>query len=61
MSLDEEFGIPAMKTPGVKKAMEAMNAKLRRSTRVKNPIQRFVYIMDMWHIIMHIWQRWYRM
>ena len=27
MSLDEEFGIPAMKTPGVKKAMEAMNAK----------------------------------
>ena len=29
MSLDEEFGIPAMKTPGVKKAMEAMNAKLQ--------------------------------
>ena len=28
MSLDEELGIPAMKTPGVKKAMEAMNAKL---------------------------------
>ena len=43
MSLDEEFGIPAMKTPDVKKAMEAMNAKLRRSTRVKNPVQRLVY------------------
>ena len=43
MSLDEELGIPAMKTPGVKKAMEAMNAKLHRSTRVKkNPVQRLL-------------------
>ena len=24
MSLEEEFGIPTLKTPGVKKAMEAM-------------------------------------
>ena len=32
-----------MKTPSVKKAMEAMNAKLCRSTRVKNLVQRLVY------------------
>ena len=32
-----------MKTPGVKKAMEGMNAKLCRSTRVNNPIERLVY------------------
>ena len=43
MSLDEEFGIPAMKTPRVKKAMQAMNAKLHKSLRVKNPVQRLVY------------------
>ena len=43
MSLDEELGILAMKTPSVKKVMEAMNAKLRRSTRVKNLVQRLVY------------------
>ena len=42
-SLDDELGIPAMKTPGVKKAMEAVNAKLRRSMRVKNPLQRLSY------------------
>ena len=43
MSLDEELGIPTMRTPGVKKAMEAMNSKLRRSTRIKNPVQRLSY------------------
>ena len=43
MSLDDELGIPAMRTPGVRKAMEVMNAKLRRSTRVKNPVQRLSY------------------
>ena len=32
MSLDEELGIPVMRTPGVRKAMETMNAKLCRST-----------------------------
>ena len=32
MSLDEELGIPIMRTPGVKKAMETMNSKLCRST-----------------------------
>ena len=40
MSLDEELGIQAMRTPGVKKAMEAIIAKFRRSTRVKNPVQK---------------------
>lgn len=43
MSVDEELGILAMRTPGVKKAMEVMNAKLRRSTRVKKPVQRLTY------------------
>ena len=43
MSLDEELGIPVIRTPGVKKAMETMNAKLRRSTRLKNPVQRLSY------------------
>ena len=38
MSLDDELGIPIMQTLGVKKAMETMNAKLRRSTRLKNPM-----------------------
>ena len=38
LSLDEELGIPVMRTSGVKKAMETMNAKLRRSTRLKNPV-----------------------
>ena len=42
-SLDDELGILAMRTPGVKKAMEGMNAKLCRSTGVKNPVQRLSY------------------
>ena len=40
-SLDEDFGIPAVKTPSVRKANEAAN--LRRSGRNKNPVQRFTY------------------
>ena len=32
MSLDDELGIPIMQTPSAKKAMEAMNTKLPRST-----------------------------
>ena len=43
MSLDDELGILLMQTPGVKKAMEAMNTKLRRSTWLKNPVQRLSY------------------
>ena len=43
MSLDEKLGIPAMRTPGVKKAMEGMHSKLRRSTRIKNTVQRLSY------------------
>jgi len=43
MSLDEDLGIPSMKTLGVKNAMEGMNAKLRRSSRVKKPVQRLMY------------------
>ena len=43
-SLDEEFDIiPCVKTPGVKKALEGMHSKLRRSSRVKNPMQRLMY------------------
>ena len=43
MSLDEELGILTMRTPGVKKAMEAMNSNLRRSKHIKNPVQRLSY------------------
>ena len=43
MSLDKELGVPVMQKPGVKKAMEAMNARLRRSTPVKNPLQGLSY------------------
>ena len=43
MSLDKELGIPIMRTPGVKKAMEAMNTKLRKSTQLKNLVQRLSY------------------
>ena len=42
-SLDEEFGIPSLKTPGVKKALEGMNEKLRRFARTKKPVQRLMY------------------
>ena len=43
MSLDDELGILVMRTLGVKKAMEAMNAKLHRSTRLKNFVQTLSY------------------
>ena len=43
MSLDDELGIPIMQTPGVKKAMEAINTKLHTSTWLKNPVQRLSY------------------
>ena len=49
VSLDEELGIPIMRTPGVKKAMEGMNEKLRRSTRTKNPVERLTYNSYMAH------------
>ena len=43
MSLDDELCIPSMKIPGVKKALEGMHTKLRRSSRVKQPVQRLMY------------------
>ena len=42
-SLDEEFGIPSVKTPGVKKDLEGMHSNLRSSSRVKNLVQRLMY------------------
>ncbi|MCO5612936.1 hypothetical protein L7F22_067209 [Adiantum nelumboides] len=42
-SLDEEFGIPSVTTPGVKKALQGMHEKLRRSGRHKNPVDRLTY------------------
>ena len=39
-SLDEEFWISSVNTPSVKKALESMHAKLRTSSRAKNPLQR---------------------
>ena len=49
VSLDEELGIPNLRTPGVKKAMEAMNEKLRRSTRTKNFVESLTYDSYMVH------------
>ena len=47
-SLDEEFGIPAVRTPSVRKAQEDARGQRsdpgpRRSGRVKNPIKRLTY------------------
>ena len=42
-SLDEEFGIPSVKTLGVKKASEGIHSKFKRSSRVKNPMQWLMY------------------
>ncbi|MCO5600845.1 hypothetical protein L7F22_054961 [Adiantum nelumboides] len=42
-SLDEEFEIPFVRTPGVKKALQGMHEKLRRSRRHKNPVDRLTY------------------
>ena len=45
-SLDSEFeglDIPIIQTDGAKKALESANEKLRRSTREKNPVNRFGY------------------
>ena len=47
-SLDEEFGILAVRTLGVRKAQEDARGKRsdpgpRRSGRVKNPVQRLTY------------------
>jgi hypothetical protein len=47
-SLDEEFGIPAIKTPGVKKANVTNRTPQtdpgpRRSTRERRPVQRLIY------------------
>ena len=47
-SLDEEFGIVAVRTPGVRKAQEDARGQRsdpgpRRSGRVKNPVQRLTY------------------
>ena len=41
-SLDN-FDLPIMRTPGVKKAISTVNKKLHRSTREKNPVSRFGY------------------
>mgnify|MGYP000544772057 FL=1 len=43
VSMDEELGILALKTPGVKKAMKEAIQKLRRSTREKKSVERFGY------------------
>ena len=47
--LYEELGIPIMHTSSVKKAMEAMNENLRRSTHTRNPMERLRYDSYMVH------------
>ena len=55
-SLDEELGIPSVRTPGVHRAQS--NAKIpfsdpviRRSSRVRYPVKKFGFVL----IIMPIW------
>ena len=48
-SLDSEFGVPIMRTPGVKKALSSASEKLRRSSREKNPVTRLGYNEYMAH------------
>ena len=42
-SLDSEFGVPIMWTPGVKKALTSTNEKLCRSSQVKTQVTRYAY------------------
>ena len=48
-SLDSEFGVPIMRTPGVKKAVTLTDEKLRRSSRAKTQITRYAYHEFMAH------------
>ena len=48
-SLDNEFGVPIMRTPGVKKALTSTNEKLRRSSRAKTQVTRYAYNEYMAH------------
>ena len=48
-SLDNEFGVPIMRTPNVKKALTPTNEKLWRSSREKNLITQFSYNMYIAH------------
>ena len=41
LSLDSEFGVPIMRTPGVKKALTTTNEKLRRSSQAKTQVTRY--------------------
>ena len=49
LSLDSEFSLPIMRTPGVKKALTSANEKLHRSSRAKNPVTRYAYNEYMAH------------
>ena len=42
-SLDMEFGIPSMKMPSVKKDLEGLNEKLRKSASFKKRVQCLLY------------------
>ena len=48
-SLDSEFNVPIMRTPGVKKTLTSANEKLCHSSRVKNPITQNTYTEYMAH------------
>ena len=49
LSLDSDFGVPIMRTPGVKKALTSTNEKLRRSSRAKTQFTRYTYNEYMAH------------
>ena len=49
LSLDSEFGVPIMRTPGVKKALTSTNKKLRLSSQEKTEVNRSTYNEYMAH------------
>ena len=50
-SLDCEFGVPIMRTLGVKKALTSTNEKLYRSSRAKTQVTRYTYNEYMAHFV----------
>ena len=48
-SLDREFGVPIMRTPGVKKVLTTTNEKLRHSSQAKTHVTRYAYNEYMVH------------
>ena len=42
-SIDSDFGVPIIRTPGVKKALTTTNEQLRRLSQEKKPVMLYDY------------------